>query len=160
MSVVCWMRSRWSRPCGLGLGGLGHAASALVVSALVVSALVVSAPVVSTCAVSAPVASTLRSRLRWSRPVRPRPPRRCHIALCLLCFLVFSSSRQSTSFVSNNVTCNFFGHIIYLGYTSDHVDLFSHGSYKFSGHRYILPSCPTERPCLLDTIQVSSMQGV
>jgi hypothetical protein len=100
-SVVCWMRSRWSRPCGLGLGGLGHAASALVVSALVVSA-----PVVSTCAVSAPVVSTLPSRPpRWSRPVRSRLrwPRPCGLGfggldLCGLDLRGFvSTSAVSTS---------------------------------------------------------------
>jgi hypothetical protein len=77
--VVCWMRSRWSRPCGLGLGGLDLAASSLVVSTCAVSA----SAVVSACGVSAPVASTLRSRLRWSRPVRSRPPR-LRLGLCSL----------------------------------------------------------------------------
>jgi hypothetical protein len=104
-AVVSTLRPRpwWSRPCGLGLGGLGLGGLDLAVSAFaVVSTCAVSASaVVSTCAVSASEVSTcaVSTSAASSRPLQPRPQRRCHIALCLLCFLVFSfsSSRQSTS---------------------------------------------------------------
>jgi hypothetical protein len=73
-----WSRPWWSRPCGLGLRG-GLDLCGLGPGGL---DLAVSASVVSTCAVSTSAAS--------SRPLQSRPQRRCHIALCLLCFLVFS----------------------------------------------------------------------
>jgi hypothetical protein len=66
----------WCRPCGLGLVGLGLGGCGLGgLGGLGLSGL---------------------------DPQRRSPPS-VHIALCLLCFLVFSSSRQSTSFLFSNI---------------------------------------------------------